>query len=107
MTAKYYIQIYCFSTSDGGDLIESVGDSETLSKTESMSTYAERWIHEIRPQCQNEVQCRAVMYRSILETLHETPTPPCCSPLLPYAWAHLMTDAIHHGVCIRDLMTKI
>lgn len=71
MTAKYYIQIYRLSTPDGGDLIESIGDSETLSETDLMSTYAERWIHEIRPQSQDEAQCRAVMYRTILEGLME------------------------------------
>lgn len=106
MTANFYIKLYRLTSADGLNILELIGYSETLSETELVSTYAEHWIREIRPQCQDEVQCRAVMYRSILETSLEAPPPPSCSPLLPYAWAHLMTDATQQGVCIRDLMAK-
>ncbi len=106
MTSSYYIKIYHLSGTEGADIIESIGDTDTLSKSEVMITFAERWIREIRTQCEDEAQCRAVMYRTMLESVSEIPIPPECSPLLPYAYAHVMTDAVHQAVCKLDLDAK-
>jgi len=55
---------------------------------------ARRWIQEIRPRCETEVQSRAIIFRTIVEAGREGGMP----EKLAIAWAHLLTDRIAERV---------
>lgn len=98
MTANYYINTYCLSKPYTEAFRVPIQDENHPISEEVITTFTERWHSEISPRCNDEVECRAVMFRTLLETVCKIKRPPKTTPMLAVAWAHMITDAIHQAV---------
>ncbi len=102
MTANYYIKTYELSMQDTECFRIMIVNETQPTSEEYVSALAQRWIHEIRPLCSDEVECRAVMFRKLMDTSLTGRRPPGTTPMLAVAWAHAVTDAIQQSVCRLD-----
>lgn len=98
MTTNYYIKTYQLSKQDAEVFLYMIEDKNQPIADDLIANLARRWIREIRPRCSDEVECRAVMFRTLMEKSDVENRPPGTTPMLAVAWAHMITDSIHQAV---------
>lgn len=97
MTENYYIKVFRLSAAEAETFRAMVQTESDPEYDSALQTYANRWILEIRGMCQTEVECRAIMFRFLMDTMNPEEKPPEDRVILA-AYAQRLTDRIQETV---------
>jgi len=103
MTHNFYIKVFRLTEAEAETFLALAGAQEDPEFKAALKTYANRWIMEIRGNCESEATCRAIMFRYIMDTTIEAGAPEK-DRMVTVAWAQMLTDRIQEIVeaCEKD-----
>lgn len=102
MTLNYYIKVYHLTETEAENFRSLASAEEDPESKSSLQTYAHRWMMEIRGKCKTKVECRAIMFRYIMDTTI-VPNAPAEDRIVLAAWANRITDQIQEIVNRLDI----
>jgi hypothetical protein len=91
MTPNYYFKLYQLTEEEIEELLPTTESNYT---EDVVAAYARRWIEEFRLEFPSATQCRAIVFREMVESGRESGGP----ERLVIPWAHMLTDQVAERV---------